>query len=934
MSSPRRQSPRAAIQEWLSHTDKAVTIGTLEQAKSQKEKGEGHEQRRLSPRRSHGGYGLPHFGRENPRHAPDGHCDGQPPRASKATPRDHTKKSKDSRNLAEQLGLHAPFRSLANRNEDVRNERQRENGRRKRTRSLSTTSSFLEPADHLDNTGRNLKSKGNAGAKKSQRGRQQSDGSASSRSPSITIVSPDQPVKTYERRKRHKTREDRYELKQEGRRDKSQRSGEKARDKPRKKKKRLQKSGSALMQDFTAGNVKPERLTLKAATPLGLFGKGRASSPIKRKGLPDLTFSEINFLSHRRGEQEGTFDTAGKKSRRKKDKAVDTEAEISRFFASSKDQEHKEGGTAKHRGDDREKKRANGRAEEQEGSSLPPVDLPERPFLGFGSCGPGNNSPIVPIRASVSRGDDRVPSGRRSPSSRSTTYYTWSRSSVSRNRRFCERSKSSRRSREEYRTPQDTPDIGGRANSPERSPPANMVFGKGADVSSTPSTRSDSLKRVIEDNKADKGEILVPLTDLGHSSRISHEKIRTIIPEARPEQQQKQSYSKADLDDWRVETFNSSKADLISLLAGSSRPEIFGAMLDALMNKADFQNSESRRSPRPSQTVASRGADKIRRPESKHETQIPYEPAHPGMWKPLPMNPSQSHTTDATASSKPFQDGRQAPSLSDSNPPNGDQRPGHSSDVQDPNPFGQDFQTSKQSEILNHDININNAPRITEERPGPSNAWIGYQNLYQSQMDVGVARPQDYEAAPQNNVNEAHQDYSQILQSTHEALGGFPDGHNHRDILEEDHLYDPYPDLQRPTNEGSNRTHYETSHMCGGPHELYQEFQDEMLDVAPNCQEGLSQDANTSLLVHSEGIDSGQYFDGRVEILPRFPATDFLGGRGFATVDPDQGFSLWSPRIPSITQNSDVLPTRGSITGMGAMEEAPSTGFWKPNRLY
>ncbi|KAL8698482.1 MAG: hypothetical protein Q9201_006548 [Fulgogasparrea decipioides] len=834
-------------------------------------------------------------------------------------PRDHTNKSKNSRNLAEQLGLHAPFCSLANRNEDVRIERQRESGRRKRIRRLSITSSFLEPAGHRDNTRQNLRSEDSARADKGQRGRQQRDGFASSPPPSIIISSPEQPVKPYERRKRRKTREDRYELKQ-GEWDKSQRSGEKARGKPRKKKKRLQKSGSALMQDFTAGNVKPERLTLKAAAPLGLFGKGRASSPIKRKGLPDLTFSEINFLSHRKEDREGKLDTVEKNTRRKKDKAADTEAEISRFFASSKDQEQNTGDAAKRRGSDSGKKRQVERMDEQQRSSLPPVDLPERPFLGFGTCGPGHNSPMAPASASVSHGDGHVSLRRRSPPSRSTSYYTWSRSSLSQNRRFRELKRSSGHSCEAYRVPQDTADLGARADGSDSSSPARIHFDSG-DISCTPSTRLARSKRGIEDNEADDGKVPVPSTSPRYKPGTTAQELHKVVPDEGPESQlvrQKQGHSKTDPEDRHMRTVDS-KADWPSILAGFSRPEILGAVLDALLNNKTF---ESRRSPRPSEIVGSRGVENTRRSESKHETQIPHEPAHSGTSKPPHTDPGQFHATHATASSKPCQDGRQALPLSGSNPQKADQRPGGVSDVQDSISFGEGFQTRKQQETLYHDASINQVPQVTQERPELSNALIGYQNLYQGQRDEAVVRPQE------NNVNEDHQDYSQIMHSIHETPEGFPD---HRDMVEEDHLYDPYPDLQRLPRDRSNPTHHGTSHSYSGPHEPYQELQDEMLDVELNHQGGLSQDARASLLMHSEGIDIGQYFDGRVENHPRFPTIGFLGGRGFATVDAAQVFSPWSSRTPSATQNRDVL---SSTTGVGAMEEVSLARFWKPNRLY
>ena len=101
----------------------------------------------------------------------------------------------------------------------------------------------------------------------------------------------------YEKRPRHKTRPDKYELKL----NKSTigRSRHEIAQKKSKHKRRT-KTGLALNRDFKAPNVPQDRLTLKPNTGPGLFHRGKASAPVERRGLPDLTFSEMNFLTKRR----------------------------------------------------------------------------------------------------------------------------------------------------------------------------------------------------------------------------------------------------------------------------------------------------------------------------------------------------------------------------------------------------------------------------------------------------------------------------------------------------------------------------------------------------------------------------------------------------------------------------------------------------------
>lgn len=71
------------------------------------------------------------------------------------------------------------------------------------------------------------------------------------------------PKESYERKKRHKTREDRYELKQDKKDRKETEARKKTANKKKEKHKRRAVSGTALMQDFSAKNVAPDRLTVR-----------------------------------------------------------------------------------------------------------------------------------------------------------------------------------------------------------------------------------------------------------------------------------------------------------------------------------------------------------------------------------------------------------------------------------------------------------------------------------------------------------------------------------------------------------------------------------------------------------------------------------------------------------------------------------------------
>jgi hypothetical protein len=132
--------------------------------------------------------------------------------------------------------------------------------------------------------------------------------------------------KKYERRPRHKTKTDKYEYKGNA----VENSPVRKTARRQHKRSRRKKTGDALNKEFKATNVEQERLTLRAITGPGIFGKGKASALLQTRGLPDLTFSEMTFMTKKRQpgrpqlDQKKPNNPAKKKERSK---------EISEFFA-------------------------------------------------------------------------------------------------------------------------------------------------------------------------------------------------------------------------------------------------------------------------------------------------------------------------------------------------------------------------------------------------------------------------------------------------------------------------------------------------------------------------------------------------------------------------------------------------------------------------
>ena len=141
--------------------------------------------------------------------------------------------------------------------------------------------------------------------------------------------------------------------------------------------------------------------------------------------VPDLAFSEMTFLTSRREKSKDSSEGLSrklmdKKKPRKSTKVADAEAEISRYFMSAKPTSVDV--TTVHRQQDQQPSRWSRDHESQQA----PIDLPERPFLGFGSCGP--NASTSPAKSLGDRNSKSLRRGASRSFTRSTSYLTWSQS--------------------------------------------------------------------------------------------------------------------------------------------------------------------------------------------------------------------------------------------------------------------------------------------------------------------------------------------------------------------------------------------------------------------------------------------------------------------------------------------------------------------------
>lgn len=141
----------------------------------------------------------------------------------------------------------------------------------------------------------------------------------------------------YARRPRRKTRPGRYEHSPKvagewGRHVHRSRKGVVQKTQGKSKRKHEKKHGSGVGQDFYAKNVTGDRLTLKPREHWGLFNKGKTSTAVKGRGVPDLVFSEMKFLQKHEEQSSLPRRPENTKSRRKRDHVHSKEGEISAYF--------------------------------------------------------------------------------------------------------------------------------------------------------------------------------------------------------------------------------------------------------------------------------------------------------------------------------------------------------------------------------------------------------------------------------------------------------------------------------------------------------------------------------------------------------------------------------------------------------------------------
>lgn len=639
--------------------------------------------------------------------------------------------------------------------------------------------------------------------------------------------------------------------------------------------------------------------------------------------MPDLTFSEINFLNHRRGNPEETVRARTRGTRRKEAKTDDAEAAFSRFFATSKDTSRAASGTKGH-GSSVKGRSSVGVPEEQDQSSLPPVELPEKPFLGFGSCGPGHISPVMLSRVTIPNASSRLSPTRRSLSTKSATYFTWSRSSPSK------------------RTVSDSPSHG-IINAAEPRP-CHIMEGKrrecrlsgtnarrSSEVSRTPPIRHDGPSKDIKEHGQIGCDIPLPKSIHDRAKQISTGLDRTKVnSRGLPEQQEKVHKSLAR-DNPQPQHPPSTGTDLASLLASQNRPELLGAVLDLLLGKTRAETAGSRGENYLAVPEVVRKSPTQREVNFVHNREPPHadynlalSPERPASAGQIPdMQRPQSSGTNKSKSAIP---------LTGCHSQNLEATSGTNKPPEPLKPWGPLLPSPT------HQLSDGQSC-VIDSRPKTSNAWTGYRNIYEGQLDMQTrthSQGENYKDVRTDRCKGHTEAESPAMRTLDEEFQSRWVNRHHSHMLGED-----------PPHESHFGHIYPFKHQIDAPAFTRPEPFEALEEIYPRQQHethGLDLEAHHDFLPErGDQLPWEQPDDGLPGLYPNEDTGVFLaskpcafqGARESWRLGQEEGFPSRDPCLPIHTQDRTFEPLKHEDKGVAAMEEkVPLAGFWKPHRLY
>ncbi|KAI1498873.1 hypothetical protein F5X99DRAFT_392068 [Biscogniauxia marginata] len=233
----------------------------------------------------------------------------------------------------------------------------------------------------------------------------------------------------FERRPRRKTREDKYDTKKKGsckhetNREESQHNHRTKRIKRSEKKRKAAMPSKNVMNNFNSHAVLNDRITVQPTFKPGLFENGRLS---KGQPIPDLAFSDMQFLKHQKREsQPKPLSRSRLRERRRENREIE---QVSSFFLPSKAERRPKGPAIPTREDDRNAGDASKQHERDlithsHHRNLEVSSSRHSPITLYHGWSPSSYDRICPLPTHNFSGSER-----RQASSKATSYFTWSSS--------------------------------------------------------------------------------------------------------------------------------------------------------------------------------------------------------------------------------------------------------------------------------------------------------------------------------------------------------------------------------------------------------------------------------------------------------------------------------------------------------------------------
>ena len=625
--------------------------------------------------------------------------------------------------------------------------------------------------------------------------------------------------------------------------------------------------------------------------------------------MPDLTFSEVNFLNHRKDRADANHNPHYSKRTRKGGRAIDTEAELSRYFSKSRDFSDKtKGGASQKLAQDEDLKH---RSERRKQSPQLPVELPDKPFLGFGSSGPGYNSPVTRASTPISFHQERYLSLRDPSPATSTTYFTWSKSRTSPEiRAEIPRVMSSR-------TEEKSDFCGSKGNridlsnhnkdnmqehllnaQEERHEQQNgdeRSISEFCPLLTEPLTYEQNDSHVDTCTKLNKTKVM----DKNASKLKNNTGLPTdTYPDSAPRSQ--------DVDP--------TKADLLALLASQEYPDIIEAVVDALLKRKNTSSG---------QPMA--GSNKFQSAEDSVRTDCcPNESSKQPTISDIGKNDEMSTLfQERDTTHKNYED--QIPTQITHSPLKADE-------VVDTSPTESILFQSRSDQTLQGDLALpkGSADPVASSakehkgqrtlpysyRPESTSAWTGYDNIFGSQVgqdryfpeEKDVNQPRHFDRSAKLGEDVGDQLYDQNKASAREAIPSLNDvgtSTEPRDFNPEVVEFQYEPELDRPTPW------------------TYPGYQD-------------SPEADAWGIPQTDEIGSHSLRVSPLQELLSPPDTgsrsEFLGGQEFVRSRIYRPSSPWTRPTTqgSVSRSADVRPvSRDPSAAVTELER-----FWKPHRLY